>query len=295
MSTVSGIDRFIFTVATGRCGQSSLRDIIEAHVPGCYPAFEEPSIHTVLPRPFESYERRFRRQFIETHELLGRGKVLKAFEIGNDTFIDRTAAKRLRRIQREMATRESAIYFDISKFFARGLHVGFLKAVGKHALVNLVRDPVCNMRSFLNRDKTFALDNNRPDASSNILRLACADMTASDFYLWAWCELNLRFEAMCQSDKVTHAVEIRTERLQDAGYMNAAFDALSLVHSPVVSQPPSNTNRERGLNATVVGADDIRTFEKFLDRVPTVLRSRIAYLQDYNPWAFHQLDPAAAA
>jgi hypothetical protein len=281
------VERFIFTVATGRCGQSSLTELIEKHVPGCYPAFEEPDVRPILPPPLDRYERRFRRRFVETHELLGRGKVLSAFERGDYAFIDGIVSKRLRMIRRDMKRRQASIYFDISKFFARGLHVGFARAAGRFALVNLVRDPLQNMRSFLNRGKNFRLDNNPPDARSNILRLSSSDLTPGEFYFWAWCELYLRFEELRQSARVTHAIEIRTEELENAGRMNTALDALGLDHSPVQTRAPANTNKDQGLPETRVSADDVRLFERFLDRVPAELRERISYLKSYDPWSSH--------
>lgn len=290
MSDAAPIERFIFTVATGRCGQSSLTELVENHVPGCYAAFEEPNIRPVLPGPLQSYERRFRRRFVETNEMLGRGKVLTAFENGDQRYIDAIVAQRLRRIRREMRDRRAAVYFDISKFFARGLHLGFTKAAGCYALVNLVRDPVRNMRSFLNRNKNFTLDNSLPDARSNMLRMFSADMLPGEFYLWAWCELYLRYEAMRQSGNVTHAVEIRTESLQDATAMNSAFDRLGLSHSSVLPLPPANTNQSHGLPETRVGAGDIRLFERFYDRIPPASRDRIEYFKTYDPWSFHKLN-----
>jgi len=291
----AGAERFIFTVATGRCGQSSLSQLVANHVPDCYPAFEEPSVEPILPPPFAVYERKFRRRFIETHELLGRGKILTAFECGDDEYIDGIVAKRMRDIRRKMKQRPASIYFDISKFFARGLHKGFTKAIGRYALVNLVRDPVANMRSFLNRKKTFSLDNNLPEARSNILQLTFSDMNAGEFYLWSWCELNLRFEAMRQSGQVTHAVEIRTEHLKDPARMNAVFDALDLVHSPLRPLSSDNTNLEQDFSETRVSASDIRLFERFMGRLPSGINDRIAYLQNYDPWKLHRLDPVAAA
>ena len=284
-----GVERFIFTVATGRCGQSSLTELVERHVSGCYPAFEEPHVRPLLPPPFDTYERRFRRRFIETNELLGRGKVLTAFERGDHAYIDAIAEKRLRMIQNDMVRRGASIYFDISKFFARGLHHGFTRAVNRYALVNLVRDPLRNMRSFLNRDKNFTLDNNLPEAPSNLLRLSSANMVPGELYLWAWCELYLRFEAMRQSARVTHAVEIRTEHLEDPSRMNAAFDALGLRHSPVESRPPRNTNVQQGLPETRVDEHDIRLFERFVDRIPGGLRDRITYFSNYDPRTFHKV------
>jgi hypothetical protein len=291
---VSGPERFIFTVATGRCGQSSLTDLAANHVPGCYPAFEEPDITPVLPRLFDNYERRFRRRFIETHELLGRGKVLTAYEGGDHAYIEGIARRRLRMIRREMKRRGASIYFDVSKFFARGLHAGFTRTVERYALVNLVRDPIRNMRSFLNRGKSFTLDNNIPDARSNILRLDSSDMAPGEFYLWAWFELYLRFEEMRQSPRVTHAVEIRTEHLEDAARMNAAFDTLGLTHTPVRSLAPGNTNRQQGFAETLVTADDVALFVRFLDRVPATVHGRIPYLKTYEPHRSNDLKIAEA-
>ena len=285
-------ERFIFTVATGRCGQSSLTELVKNHVPGCYPAFEEPHVRPLLPPPFDAYERRFRRRFVETNELLGRGRVLTAFENGDSAYIDAIASKRLRAIRKTMRRRGTPIYFDISKFFARGLHAGFTRAIERYALVNLVRDPLRNMRSFLNRDKNFTLDNNLPDARSNLLRLPSAGMMPGELYLWAWCELFLRFEEMRQSRKVTHSVEVRTEHLEDAPRMNAVFDALGLAHSSVRPRPPRNTNSAQGLPQTQVTEADVRLFERFVDRIPAPVLDRITYFASYDPWTFHKLRSA---
>ena len=164
------LSRYIFTVTTGRSGQSSLADLISKHVPGAYAAFEEPQCRPYLAKYsgfLGTIERNFRRRFIETDELLGRGRVLSAFANGDEAFLDAVVAKRLKRIRASGC----AIYIDVSKFFARGLHRAFARAVGKFDLILLVRDPLKNMRSFLNRGKNFFLDNVSPDAPGNLLRL----------------------------------------------------------------------------------------------------------------------------
>ena len=79
--------------------------------------------------------------------------------------------------------------------------------------VRLLRDPVLNMRSFLNRNKTFYLDNTRPDAPNNRLCLDPADLSRGELYLWAWCETYLRFDALVEEFAIAPAVEIRTEDL----------------------------------------------------------------------------------
>jgi hypothetical protein len=270
-------------------------ETIERHVPNVYAAFEEPQIRPILPPPFDQYERRLRRRFIETHELLGRGKVLEAFETGDYAYIETIAARRLKAIDREMHRRGASIYVDASKFFARGLHVGFMRRLGRISVIHLVRDPLRNMRSFLNRSKSFRLDNSMPSARSNLLRLESKRLEPGELYLWAWCELYLRYLSLRESPQVTHAIEIRTEDLESAARMNAALDTLELSHSPVVPLPPRNTNESRGLPATRVTAADIMVFEKFLDRVPPLLRERIAYLAAYDPWVVHGIRRTEAA
>jgi hypothetical protein len=295
MHGTSQSERFIFTVSTGRCGQASLTNLLAIHVPRCYAAFEEPQLRSVLPGPLRPIERHFRRRFVETHELLGRGRVLQAFERGDQDFIDRIVARRLKLILRTMERRRVDVYFDVSKFFARGLHAGFCKVIGRYALVNLVRDPVQNMRSYLNRNKNFFLDNNSPAAKSNILCLEGTSHSKGELYLWAWFEMNLRFHAMKGRPEVSAAVEIRTERLGDAAYMSGARNALGLDCARFEPQPALNTNVQNGFVETRVSFDDVRTFERFAERVPRELRDRISYLRNYDPWRRNGLSPAADA
>ena len=143
--------RYFFTVATGRCGQSSLTELLNTYVVDCYAAFEEPKPALHFRGVAGNLENRFRRRFVETDELLGRGKVLTAFEENDQVFLDAIVAKRLKSINAE----DSSIYFDVSKYFARGLHKAFARACPGIGLVLLVRDPISNMRSFLNRNKHF--------------------------------------------------------------------------------------------------------------------------------------------
>ena len=52
-----------------------------------------------------------------------------------------------------MLTNNSNVYFDVSKFYARGLYLGFNSLLKNYSVVFLVRDPLMNMKSFLNRKK----------------------------------------------------------------------------------------------------------------------------------------------
>ena len=56
-----------------------------------------------------------------------------------------------------MLANNSNVYFDVSKFYARGLYLGFNSLLENYSVVFLVRDPLMNMKSFLNRKKIFYL------------------------------------------------------------------------------------------------------------------------------------------
>ena len=68
-----------------------------------------------------------------------------------------------------MLTENSSVYFDVSKFYARGLHLGFNSLLKNYSVVLLARDPLMNMKSFLNRKKNFLLDNSLPQMPCNEL------------------------------------------------------------------------------------------------------------------------------
>jgi len=272
-------DHYIFTVTAGRSGQGSLAHLLNTHVEGCYAAFEEPAPALHFGGVLGDMERHFRRRFVETHELLGRGKVLTAFDSGDDAYLDRVAARRLKLIDRKGAR----IHVDISKYFARGLHRAFARACPDMGLILLVRDPILNMRSFLNRGKSFTLDNNLPDASSNLLQLPCDDLDKGELYLWAWCEMYLRYLHLKEEFNINVSTMIRTEDLNDAHKMNAHLDALELSHAPVEPVKPRNTNMEQGKGETAVAEQDIVLFEKFLDRLPEPALQKIMYFSDYDP------------
>lgn len=272
-----------FTVVAGRSGQATLTEILRRHVPGCFPAFEAPSPSLLLPGRLGQWEHRFRRRFVETNELLGRGKVLGAFERGDVDYLESIARKRVAMIRRDLSRSGAHTYFDVSKFFARGLHVGFRRVLPEIGLLRLVRDPVANMRSFLNRSKNFRLDNSMPDAASNILRLDSRDMVPGELYLWAWCEIYLRFDRMVDEGGVLRSAELRTEKLDDPAHIEAALRALGLDFTPVTPVGHLNTNIGQGFRETRIDADSVATFERFMMRLPGNMLDRIPYLVGYDP------------
>ena len=282
MSRASEV-RLIFTVTAGRSGQASLTELLNRHVADCVAMFEEPQVRPRLPRVFGDLERRFRRRFVETHELLGRGRVLTAFDAGDEAALDGFAARRLRWIDRQASDRKARVFVDVSKYFARGQHRALLRARPNAGLIRLVRDPLLNMRSFLNRGKTFALDNNDPDNRHNQLRLDPANLEKGELYLWAWCEMYLRFDALVAEFAPAAAIEIRTEHLNDAGAMSRHLTALGLEHTLITPAPPRNTNASKGFGDTTVPAADAALFERFRDRLPGAILDRIPYLTNYYP------------
>ena len=275
--------RFIFTVTAGRSGQNSLAALIEHSVANCHTGVEEPKIRPWTGGRLAAFERRFRRRFLETHELLGRGRTLKAYAAGDEVYLNRIARKRLHAIKRDLHRCQVSTYFDVSKYFGRGLHRGYLRALPRLSVVHLVRDPLKNMRSFLNRHKNFALDNAAPSSPGNLLRLSSDEWEKGELYLWAWCEMNLRYLEISAHPNTEIAVEIRTDDLYVPERMSARFDALGLsCRSPLVSAP-LNTNAAAGHGPTAVTAEDVDIFRRFVRRIPPEVMERLTYLHSYDP------------
>lgn len=283
--------RYIFTATAGRSGQSYLSDLLRRHVPGALVMFEEPQVRPIFPGPLASFERRFRRRYVETHELLGRGKVLEAFALGDEDALQKMAKRRLDWIEGQIARAKSDIYIDVSKYFVRGLHRPIAHALPEMGLIRLVRDPIRNMRSFLNRGKDIYLDNNRPDAPANQLRLDPSDLSQGELYLWAWCEVYLRAQALADEGLVARLVEIRTEELTDLDAMARHLRALGLTPTPLSIGGPMNDNVAQGFGATLAAAEDIATFERFISRLPADTHRRIGYFHDYDPRRVHDPVP----
>ncbi len=285
--------RYYFTVTAGRSGQASLTEFLNRSTPRCLALFEEPQVHPVLPRFLGDLERRLRRRFVETHELLGRGAVLTAFARGDEAALDRFAARRLAWIDRQVARNNAEIFVDVSKYFARGLHRAIARARPDIGVIRLVRDPILNMRSFLARNKDFSLDNVAPDCARNELRLDPGSLNDGEMFLSAWCEMYLRHDRLVAEFDLSPAVEIRTEDLNDPKALGLKFSALGLPFGTIDAAPPRNTNASQGRGETIVRADDIETFERFRDRLPAEIRNRISYFDDYDPRARFAVASAA--
>ncbi len=237
----------------------------------------------LLPGALGDLERHFRRRFIETDEMLGRGRILAADAAADHRYIDRVVAQRLHVIRREARRTGARLYIDVNSRFVRGLCWGFMRALPRLSLIRLLRDPVLVMRSYLNRSKSFAKEHVSPNAPNNLLRLDPSGFSPGEFYLWAWCECYLRFDQFAALPVVDKAVELRTEALNDAASMNRFMDALDLPHRPARVLAPSNSNLGQGYGATRISADDVRLLHRFLDRLTPELRARLRYFESYAP------------
>lgn len=284
---------YYFTVTAGRCGQATFTELVTRSVPGVLALHEEPHVRPVLPRFLGDLERQFRRRFVETHELLGRGAVLDAFERGDSAALESFAARRLAWIDKQVRRRNAEVYVDVSKHFVRGMHRPIAKMRPDIGVIRLVRDPIVNMRSYGARGKNFRLDNASPGCRFNALVLDPETLSLSEMYLWAWCEVYLRFDRLVDEFELSPAVEVRTDDLNEPEVLAARFDALGLPHRDIPKIPPRNTNVSQGHGETVVRLEDIDLFERFRDRIPADVRNRIGYFDDYDPRALFSSGRAA--
>ncbi len=282
------MNKYIFTITTGRSAQASFSKILSESIENSYISLEGPRINPLFDGFLGDMEKKFRRSFVETHELLGRGKILTSYSRGDYYYIDRIVKKKLRLINRFMDRNNKTIYIDVSKYFSRGMHCSYIKTISKLSLIHLVRDPIANMRSFVNRGKVFTLDNNLPDDQSNIFTLDSSDLTKNEFYFWSWIETYLRYEKFKKFKNIENFVEIRSEKIDDSSYISSKLDNLEIKHRSIFKLPSRiNTNYQKGYEETVVTKNDIFLFHEFLEKVPYDLLKLIPYLDGYDPYVVH--------
>jgi hypothetical protein len=277
--------RYIFAVYTGRAGGEQTTQFFQRNVIGAVARNEYPSYSPTLPSPFDQWQRKFHRNFIESDELLGRGKVIHAFVQNDKNYIEKIARRRWMMIQREMEKPGSEVFFDISKAISRGMHTVLDQFIPSYSVLFIVRDPIRNMRSFLNRGKNFLLDNNLPDDNCNELVMNSTNFHKGEFYLWMWCELHLRYQRILSSPNVAKTAILRTENMNNVESMKIVLDSLDLPYGKLSIELPTNTNIRSGYSPTLVTESDVRIFEKFIARVPDSVLQKVSYLDTYNPWS----------
>lgn len=287
------IETFVFTISPGRSGQGSLAACLSRALTDTFVAFEEPQVRLFLPGFLGHAERRLRRRFIETHELLGRGRVLQAFDRGDEAALRDFARARQDWLDHRMARLGARHYVDVSKHFLHGLHVFALEFLDTETRsIRLVRDPVANMRSYLNRGKTLALDYGPTDSKGNILQLDPDDLAPGEFYLHAWCETYLRGAAFVEDHGLPKPIDLKTESLSSRDDMADFLKRLGLPYREVVALPPQNTNTEGGYGVTRIGKQDIETFLRFRDRLSVEHLTKLPLDPDYEPAVVHGVEGA---
>lgn len=272
---------FIFVVSAGRSGQSSFSKLLAQAFPKAYVAFEEPQICYILPNFLRWPERKFRRAFVETDELLGRGRVLNAFSRNDKSLLKYFGLKKFYWLRKKMIKQGFDICFEVNKHFLHGLHVGMESVIRQnHQVVHLVRDPLLNMRSYLNRNKNFYLDNGAPDCEFNEIKLDPALLTKGQLYLHAWCECYLR----ANSFAAKHGINIHTlltQDLTDIEKMNVFFERLSLPHKIIKPVGKINTNEEQGFGETKLRDQDLCEALNFIEMLSSETLAKLPLLSHF--------------
>ena len=272
---------FIFVVSAGRSGQSNFSQLLAQAYPKSYVAFEEPQIRYMLPNLLNWPERKFRRAFIETDELLGRGRVLNAFSRNDKLLLKRYGLKKFNWLRNKMIKQGCDICFEVNKHFLHGLHIGMESVIRlDYQVVHLVRDPLLNMRSYLNRNKNFYLDNGDPDCEFNEIKLDPSRLTKGQLYLHAWCECYLRANSFAVKHGITKHT-LLTEDLTDIKKMNVFFDNLGFPHENIKPVEKINTNEEQGFGATKLRDQDIREALNFIDMLSGETQAKLPLLSHF--------------
>ena len=146
------------------------------------------------------------------------------------------------------------------------------------------------MKSFINRKKSFYLDNDLPSSKSNILIMNENFLSKEELYLWSWCECYLRYLKLINEQKIKRHSIIKTEYLYDANYLQKQLSSVDLVKPKIKisTQKYNNSNLDQGHGATHVKEKDIEIFEKFKKKIPDNLLNKIEYLKNYNPQKTHK-------
>ncbi len=272
---------FIFVVSAGRSGQSNFSQLLAQAYPTSYVAFEEPQLRYILPNFLNWPERKFRRAFIETDELLGRGRVLTAFSQNDRPLLELYGLKKFNWLRNKMSNQGCDICFEVNKHFLHGLHVGMESVIRpNHQVVHLVRDPLLNMRSYLNRNKNFYLDNGAPDCEFNEIKLDPSLLTKGQHYLHAWCECYLRANRFAEKHKINKHT-LLTQDLTDMKKMNIFFKKLCLPHEIIKPVEKTNTNQEQGFGETQLRDQDISDALNFLDMLSVETLAKLPLLSHF--------------
>jgi len=150
------------------------------------------------------------------------------------------------------------------------------------SLICLVRNPIENMRSYLNRKKRFSLDYGNPGSACNELRLDPKSLSKGELYLWAWCEAYLRYDKLIRSFEIERTAFITTSELSNADVMKGHLESLHLEYRPLSVGAPINTNVASGYAPTNLLQEDVDAFSGFLERLPESVIDRLPLKQAFG-------------
>jgi hypothetical protein len=273
------MSKYIFTVTAGRSGQVSLTEIINKYSLNCHAEVEHPEIHTYFNGRMGLIEHSFRRKFIETNELLGRGKILTSFSNNNVSYIA-SIAKKKNIIFNGFLEGDLNIYFDVGKHFSRGLHIGFEEILKSYSVVLLVRDPMDNILSFLRRNKDFSRDNNHPSDAMNQFVYIKDSYTQVELYAWMWVETYLRFLSIIKSEKVNSHHIIHTEDLNKKEKIINLFEAIDIEGD---FTDFNSVKMNTGIyNEASLSKKEKLQFLSFVSELPEKIVSQIPMLKKYT-------------
>ena len=78
----------------------------------------------------------------------------------------------------------------------------------------MVRDPLSNMKSYINRNKNFFWITLTLTQKNNILKMK-EKLMKEELYLWSWSETFLRYNEISKSKKIKKNIIIRTSDLKE--------------------------------------------------------------------------------
>ena len=271
--------KYIFTITAGRSGQVSLTEIINSSTKNCHAEVECPEIDPFFKGKLAKYEYKFRRKFIETNELLGRGKVISSFTNNNISYLNKIAKKKKILID-ALLDDDSKIYFDVGKHFSRGLHLGFDQILDSYSLLLLVRDPMENILSFIRRNKNFYLDNNHPSDSINEYIFIKEQYSSVELYAWMWVETYLRFLSMIKSDKVNSYCVFNTQDLNNKSKVKKLFEELDIeANFRDFQSIKMNSSKNHHMPLT---KDEKDQFFSFVSNLPKKILNEIPIINQYS-------------
>ena len=270
----------IFTSCTGRCGQTTLAEYFNLFGKDCFAEVEPPNLIYKQRWPFGGTVRIIQRKWIVTHEDLGRGKALLWYDNNENDKLEKLARKRLKRISNFWRKN----YIELSKFFIRSYCDAIYNLRNDIGIIKLYRNPLKNAKSFVNRNKDFALDGVMPYFKKSGFKIDIHKLTKYQLYLWQWVEIDLRYQRFIEVHKIKKHYGFKTEALNDPKAVERLFEYFGIeLEDRIRPVSPKNKNISQGKPDTAVTSQDIDEFNRFLEMIPIHIMEKVSHIKDYSP------------